>query len=76
MTFCCTDKLKSLPTVHKDKKYFFPLYSASYNEIHISMKADMRDNCITITGYLDFFLIVAPCILIYVQFTHQQMHFY
>ena len=23
-----------------------------------------------------FFLIVAPCILVYVQFTHQQMHFY
>ena len=23
-----------------------------------------------------FFLIVAPCILMHVQFTHQQMHFY
>ena len=27
------------------------------------------------TGYISIF-IVAPCILIYVQFTHQQMHFF
>jgi len=33
-------------------------------------------NMIMRFNYMDFFFIVAQCILIYVKFTHQQRHFF
>ena len=38
--------------------------------------SEWDENCIKFNFYFFIFFIVAPCILVHVEFTHQQMHFY